>query len=213
MNDEPMGAARPDDLHEQRDERADPTVLARLLVAAGLAAGIVLAVFGARAGMHALQRIPVIPESYTEHKDWMAPLIFGLELFIGAGAALGWNYAWPSMRAAHRWAGRAVFAGFICWWLPVPFGLTQFLTILLLYSIGAMYAWVVVRAIATIGLGRAAERLDPPEPKKLAWSARITRFKRLSCAGLWSLIAGSAAVAAGMLATTFKSIAWAFAID
>lgn len=210
-----MGAARPDDHHEQRAERADPTALARIAVAAGLAAGIVLAVFAARAGMRALQRIPVIPESYLEHKDWMAPTIFGLELFIGTGAAIGWNNAWPSMRAAHRWAGRAVLAGFVCWWLPVPFGLTQFLTILFLYSIAAMYAWVVVRAAVTVGLGlgRAAERFDSNEPKKLAWSARMTSFPRLSWAGLWALIAGSAAVAAGMLTTTFKSIAWAFAID
>lgn len=160
------------------------------LLALLLAGGLVAAILLTRRGIDALNRVPNSPDEFTRHEGWMTKVMFALLAFIGAGAALDWNRAWPPLRWAHRCAVRLLIAGFVCFWLPVPFGITQYLTVIALYAGAGPYVWVVVRAIADELRGRPRFGL-----------------------GVWALAASAAFVAAGLLLDKAKTLGWAFAND
>lgn len=137
-----------------------------------------------------LEGIPEVPESFGQFGRLIARGFFAAEVVVVVGGFwIAWAAsAWPGRRGSR--AAWCVIAALVCWWLPVPFGLTRFVSFVL-YAIAAASAIAV--ALAS-GSNRPERRVSP----------------RVACVAV--VVAGAAASAL-LLGIRLNSIGWTFAID
>ncbi len=159
----------------------------RLLPQVGLACVVVVWLVGL---FQWLEGIPQAPESFEEFGHVLARGIFvtaGIATVGGfwiAGAAP----ATPARRGSR--AAYCVIAALVCWWLPLPFGLSRFVSFLL-YALAAAAA--VAIAVAS-GSRRPERRVTP----------------RVGCI---AVVSAGAAASALLLSIRLNSLGWTFAID
>ena len=170
-------------------------------------AGTILILLAAAAGLpalfHTLNATDNSPADYTRY----APALSKLSLVAGTITFLLTipfaTHDAPArvprrLARAARTSLAALGLGFVLWWLPVPFGPTRYLTLLILL----FAAWrQSVAALAAIMPGRPrvpGSAVEPPYPR---WSGPMCAF--------------AAAVHAShtLILAKLNGLAWAYAID